>query len=602
MFWQTTFTLLIALGVSPVRAARASLQSVSQSKWDSFNQSVSGRVYDGEPFLAPCYNTYNGQLKMPDYEECTLLQSNRSQSVFISDYFGGYENANWGSCQASGDSCVLGTLLNPDLASPVTRKCSQGSVPPKYLEVQSVEDVQKGLKFARDNNLNLVIKNTGHDYKGRSSAPDSLALWTHLYQPPIQLHKNYIPAGCSSPVGDVVTFGAGQQFQGIYEFAQERNYRVVGGTSNSVGAAGGWITGGGHSILTNELGLGVDNVQQLKAVLPNGTYVTANRCQNQDIFFALRGGGGSTFGVVMEMTTLAHPEKPIQLAEVIFASMDKESAKNFLDILVSNADKWASEGWGGYISPGLLGSQVSNLLLGTSMLNQSAAEASMKPVLDFARQQGTIGIANVTTISTYGALIKAIAGAAEMQPLASMAMSSRIIRRESFLGEANQQKLSSILNDILTTSQKSLLPDISPLFISVTSPTVYSKTMPKSDQPGGPGAASVTPAWRDGLWHVIHLSPFDSLITEPNIVNGIWQSAHDTLNPLRQFTPNSGAYQNEADTFETDPIGTFWGQENYNRLLRIKKQIDPTNLLTVHQGVGWDHTEDRYQCYPDVSV
>lgn len=37
------------------------------------------------------------------------------------------------------------------------------------------------------------------------------------------------------------------------------------------------------------------------------TYVTANRCQNEDLFFALRGGGGATFGIIMEMTTLAHP-------------------------------------------------------------------------------------------------------------------------------------------------------------------------------------------------------------------------------------------------------------------------------------------------------
>lgn len=46
--------------------------------------------------------------------------------------------------------------------------------------------------------------------------------------------------------------------------------------------------------MSNTLGLGVDNVMQIKAVLPNGTLVTANQCQNQDMWFALRGGGGST--------------------------------------------------------------------------------------------------------------------------------------------------------------------------------------------------------------------------------------------------------------------------------------------------------------------
>lgn len=77
--------------------------------------------------------------------------------------------------------------------------------------------------------------------------------------------------------------------------------------------AGGWITGGGHSALSNTLGLGVDNAQQIKAVLPNGTYITANRCQNQDLFYALRGGGGGTFGVIMELTTTAHPATQLQV-------------------------------------------------------------------------------------------------------------------------------------------------------------------------------------------------------------------------------------------------------------------------------------------------
>lgn len=72
------------------------------------------------------------------------------------------------------------------------------------------------------------------------------------------------------------------------------------------------------------------------------------------------------------------------------------------------------------------------------------------------------------------------------------------------------------------------------------------------------------------------------------------------MNPLREFTPGAGAYQNEADTFEPDYVESFWGRENWNRLMRIKKEVDPDNLLTVHQGVGWDPKDSRYRCYPDV--
>lgn len=42
------------------------------------------------------------------------------------------------------------------------------------------------------------------------------------------------------------------------------------------------------------------------------------------------------------------------------------------------------------------------------------------------------------------------------------------------------------------------------------------------------------------------------------------------MDPIRAITPGAGAYQNEADVYEPDPIGSFWGEKNYARLLAIK--------------------------------
>ena len=194
----------------------------------------------------------------------------------------------------------------------------QGNVADYYIDVQAVPQVEEALKFANKYGIQIVIKNTGHDYLGRSSAPHALALWMHNLQPPIKLTDKFVPEGCQDAVGKVVTFGAGQQFEGIFKFAEVNRLTVLGGSGGTVGAAGGWITGGGHGMLSPVFGLGVDNVQQLRVVLPNGTSVTANRCKNPDVFFALRGGGGGTFGVITEMSTLAHervntPGKPASL-------------------------------------------------------------------------------------------------------------------------------------------------------------------------------------------------------------------------------------------------------------------------------------------------
>lgn len=149
----------------------------------------------------------------------------------------------WASCIASSQSCPT-DFEGSNITFPVHANCMQGSVPPKYIAVSGPSDVQAGINFARANGIPIVVKNTGHDFRGRSASQNALALWTHTYQPPIKLTKRFIPAGCSVSTSDAVTFGAGQQFDGIYQFAEVHNITIVGGGTSTVGAAGGWITGG----------------------------------------------------------------------------------------------------------------------------------------------------------------------------------------------------------------------------------------------------------------------------------------------------------------------------------------------------------------------
>jgi len=68
------------------------------------------------------------------------------------------------------------------------------------------------------------------------------------------------------------------------------------------------------------------------------------------------------------------------------------------------------------------------------------------------------------------------------------------------------------------------------------------------------------------------------------------------MNPTRALTPDGGAYQNEADVFEPDYKQSFYGR-NYNRLAKIKKQIDPRNALQVWQGVGFEPESPLWKCY-----
>lgn len=274
-----------------------------------------------------------------------------------------------------------------------------------------------------------------------------------------------------------------------------------------MGASGGYITGGGHSLLSPVHGLGVDNVMQIKVVLPNGTYVTANRCQNQDIFFALRGGGGASFGVVTETTARVFPEIPLQVSELMLSLIFSRfnavmltinpfpikmavisfasalTSKEVTALLVDNGVKWAEDGWGGYVSS--LGDSTGLLLAVTPKLTHEEARLSMKPLTDFAipRNNGSLRFGvDVTTVENYWEFLqspamKFIGGLIDG---ISVAQSSRLVLKENFRTGHKRQELTDVLSNM-------------PFGINMVTP--YGYELPDSDQAGGPGEASVTPAW-----------------------------------------------------------------------------------------------------------
>lgn len=90
----------------------------------------------------------------------------------------------------------------------------------------------------------------------------------------------------------------------VYRAAASIGKLVVGGSARTVGAAGGYLTGGGHSPFSHFYGLAVDNLLAATVVTPLGYHITLNRFQNADYFWALRGGGGSSWGVITSVTLL----------------------------------------------------------------------------------------------------------------------------------------------------------------------------------------------------------------------------------------------------------------------------------------------------------
>ncbi|KAM3548458.1 hypothetical protein MY1884_009170 [Beauveria asiatica] len=177
--------------------------------------------------------------------------------------------------------------------------CRQGRVPLFSVVAETAQHIQEAVRFPASHNIRLAIKNTGHCFLGRSSAPESIQIATYKMKK-MEFVDDFVPeASRNKSMGSALTLGAGVVLMDIYSETTKRNLTAVFGLSHTVGAAGGYIQGGGHSPLGPWKGMASDNALQFEVV-------TAD----VNLFWALRGGGGGTFGVAVSITIRTFPDVP----------------------------------------------------------------------------------------------------------------------------------------------------------------------------------------------------------------------------------------------------------------------------------------------------
>jgi len=119
----------------------------------------------------------------------------------------------------------------------------------------------------------------------------------------IEWHESgYAPKSCNITLdGAFVKAGSGNQMRQLYHAATDRKLMIVGGDSATV-SLGGYISGGGHSVLSPWLGMAADQVVEIETITADGNLIVANECSNPDMFWALRGVSHltSTFNLRMD--------------------------------------------------------------------------------------------------------------------------------------------------------------------------------------------------------------------------------------------------------------------------------------------------------------
>ncbi|KAK3091880.1 hypothetical protein FSP39_023400 [Pinctada imbricata] len=223
----------------------------------------------------------------------------------------------------------------------------------------STSDVQKAVVFARTYNLHFHVKTSGHDYNGRSTASKSLEINLS------KMNKSTVMLNSSRAEAGEIMVESGNRWVDVYEEVDKYDRVIVGGSAHTV-SMGGYTLGGGHSPMCRMLGMAVDNLLEVEMVSANGSIVraTANytsitnsdgsiqNTTDTDIFWALSGGGGGTFGIATRFYFRLHhsPTKVVRMS-LIYPILLGDGTNVGLYVLGKFAEILPNlpRQWGGYV-------------------------------------------------------------------------------------------------------------------------------------------------------------------------------------------------------------------------------------------------------------
>ncbi len=188
---------------------------------------------------------------------------------------------------------LRGTIIEPiDQGYEDARKVYNGMISKRPLMIvrcADVADVIRSVNFARENNILLAVRSGGHNAGGLGICDDGLVIDLSLIR--------YTRV---DPQAKTVVAGGGCIWGDIDHATHVFGMATPSGIISTTGV-GGLTLGGGLGYLTRKYGLSIDNLLSVDMVLADGSFVTANANQNQDLFWAVRGGGGN-FGIVTAFT------------------------------------------------------------------------------------------------------------------------------------------------------------------------------------------------------------------------------------------------------------------------------------------------------------
>ncbi len=193
----------------------------------------------------------------------------------------------------------------------------------------SSSEVAEAVRFARAAGLRVAVQPTGHGVA--RPADDALLVLTHRLQ---AVHVD--------PVARTATVQAGAKWGAVLTPAQAHGLAPLIGSTTDVGAVG-YVLGGGLGWLGRRYGLGSDSVRSFDLVTPDGIEVHCDRFEQPEVFWALKGGGAGSLGIVTSMEIDLYPVDTVYAGNLLYpVEMAAEVMTRWRDWVAGVGDELSS--------------------------------------------------------------------------------------------------------------------------------------------------------------------------------------------------------------------------------------------------------------------
>ena len=478
------------------------------------------------------------------------------------------------------------------------------SQPSAYaIAARSTADVVAAVNFARRRNLRLVVKGGGHGYQGTSNSPDSLLVWTRGMNDANVLDA-FVAQGCKV-AQPAVTLGSGAMWADAYDAVTTRGGRYVqGGGCRTVGVAG-LVQGGGFGSWSKRYGTAAASLLEAEIVTADGVVRVVNECLHPDLFWAIKGGGGGTFGVLTRLTLRLHelPEYFGAVTAMIKASSDDAYRALIAKALGFYQSDLSKPHWGekmGFRPGNRL--EISMLFQG---LDPQQAQNTWAPFFDWVRASAEYSF--VQEVRVLGVPARQFWDADFLQHQAP-----GVVMRDERPGApshhaywaANIDEAGQLLHAYksawlpATLLHPAKLPSLVDAVFASSRHWGWALHFNKglagapAEQIAAARGTAMNPDVLDAFALAIIASngapaypgmpgPGPDLAQARNAAGLVGKA----MDELLKVAPGAGAYVSESDYFQEDWQKAFWGTR-YPRLAAIKRKYDPEGLFFVHHGVG----------------